>query len=899
MKLPYLTLLFLLFASLPSTLPAQTRDAVVDADYESRYDAQPCEQAAHALDIAATPEERFSLRFLYAYMEWADVLDHPAEYFLENTRIALRTRTEMPWGSAVPDREWRHFVLPVRVNNEALDDFRTEMYAELKERVRYLTMEQAALEVNHWCHEHVTYRPSDARTSSPLATIRTATGRCGEESTLTVAALRTIGIPARQVYTPRWAHTDDNHAWVEAYVDGRWQFLGACEPAARLNIAWFNQPAARGMLMNTTVLGRYVGSEQVLLRQPFQTTINVTDNYAPVSRRTVRIVGTKGKPVTGATVRFGLYNYAEFYPLFTTRSDERGEASLICGEGDLVVWASDGELYGFAKVSPSKDAKPQTIRLTRRSGEAFAEEFTLTPPAGSAALPQVPAALEAINNRRLAREDSLRMAYVHSWPTESKVGEVADVLRYDTLRILPLFRKSEGNYMALFDLLEEYQQAEEATTIFGHTTTGKDLMLTMLETLTDKDLRDFDRLTLSDHVQALLNLKPARLVAAKMTAEAYDRLRRNVICPRVANEQLTPWRSFILANLSADARSGLHTGRDVADYVNSRVRTLAPELNPRISQSPEATLTAGYADAFSKGICFVAICRTLGMPARFDAVTSKFQYYADGWQDVSFDLAADTAAAGSAAPQPRLALNFTPRPFMENPGYYYRFTLSRLADGMPQLQNYDETATWRDTFAPGTPVDAGDYALISGTRLASGAVLTRVSVFPVKNDTTVALTLLEDKEAVSVIGSFNSEGTFLDLTAGKPQSILAAAGRGYFVVGLLRANNEPTTHILHDIEQQREALEAWGREMVMLFPSQEEYDMFEKRRSEFPNLPRNLRFGVDTDGSIARDIFTGGLTHSDERPAVLIGDTFNRVVFFSQGYTIGLGDQLVKTIGKL
>ena len=53
-------------------------------------------------------------------------------------------------------------------------------------------------------------------------------GNGGEESTFTVSALRTIGIPARQVYTPRWAHTDDNHAWVEAWVDGKWYFLGAC-----------------------------------------------------------------------------------------------------------------------------------------------------------------------------------------------------------------------------------------------------------------------------------------------------------------------------------------------------------------------------------------------------------------------------------------------------------------------------------------------------------------------------------------------------------------------------------------------------------------------------------------------------------------------------------------------
>ncbi|MCX6270879.1 MAG: transglutaminase-like domain-containing protein [Bacteroidetes bacterium] len=84
------------------------------------------------------------------------------------------------------------------MNNENLDSFRTVVYPELKQRVKGMSLHDAALEVNHWCHEKVTYRGSDSRTSSPLATIRTSYGRCGEESTFTVAALRAVGIPARQ-----------------------------------------------------------------------------------------------------------------------------------------------------------------------------------------------------------------------------------------------------------------------------------------------------------------------------------------------------------------------------------------------------------------------------------------------------------------------------------------------------------------------------------------------------------------------------------------------------------------------------------------------------------------------------------------------------------------------------
>ena len=42
----------------------------------------------------------------------------------------------MSWGKNVTDELFRHFVLPIRVNNENLDDSRKVFYGELKERVK-------------------------------------------------------------------------------------------------------------------------------------------------------------------------------------------------------------------------------------------------------------------------------------------------------------------------------------------------------------------------------------------------------------------------------------------------------------------------------------------------------------------------------------------------------------------------------------------------------------------------------------------------------------------------------------------------------------------------------------------------------------------------------------------
>lgn len=210
-----------------------------------------------------TQEERDALTFFYAYMSVGDITDYSGDFYLENVRSSLSTRKETTWGKTIPDDIFSHFVLPVRINNENLDRARMIFHDELMPRLKGLSMHDAVLEVNHWCHEKVNYQPADARTSAPLATVKTAYGRCGEESTFLVAALRSVGIPARQVYTPRWAHTDDNHAWVEAWVDGEWHFLGACEPEPVLDLGWFNAPASRGMLMHTKVFSYYQGQKML------------------------------------------------------------------------------------------------------------------------------------------------------------------------------------------------------------------------------------------------------------------------------------------------------------------------------------------------------------------------------------------------------------------------------------------------------------------------------------------------------------------------------------------------------------------------------------------------------------------------------------------------------------
>ena len=59
-------------------------------------------------------------------------------------------------------------------------------------------------------------------------------------------------------------------------------------------------------------------------------------------------------------------------------------------------------------------------------------------------------------------------------------------------------------------------------------------------------------------------------------------------------------------------------------------------------------------------------------------------------------------------------------------------------------------------------------------------------------------------------------------------------------------------------------------------------------------------YGIDTDGKIRSEIAENmKLPKGGQLPVFIIGDTFNRVVFEIDGYTIGLGEQMIHTIQGL
>lgn len=843
----------------------------VKQDFEAKKELMDRGELFSVFDEQMSVEEREAMEFLYAYMPLNDISDYDGKLYLDAVRLSFKAREEMPWGKDIPEREFRHFVLPLRVNNENLDSARQVFYGELKDRISNMSLHDAALEVNHWCHEKVVYKPSDPRTSSPLATVKTAFGRCGEESTFAVAAFRAVGIPARQVYTPRWAHTDDNHAWVEVWVDGKWYFLGACEPEPVLNLAWFNAPASRGMLMHTKVFGKYNGPEEVMSETNTYTEINVIDNYAPTSRLDIEVVDNDGKAVEGATVEYKIYNYAEFFTVASKTSDKNGHSFLTAGRGDMLVWVSKDDLFGYKKISFGKDSLVQ-IKLDMKAGESYFVNMDIVPPVEGKNLPAVTEEQREENNIRLAEEDAIRNKYISTFMNDEQARALAESMNIDADKFADFILESRGNWETVKDFMESVPAENRA------------LAMDLLDVLLEKDMRDVTLDVLNDN-----------LYNTPQSSYPYSKLA--LLTPRISFEMLTPYKGFLQKNVPADLAEKIAS--DPSELVKwcSDSIAICNEWNPLgYVISPEGIWKSRIADSRSRDIFFVSAARAMGIPSWIDPVTGKIQYVQNSTViDVDFESGKQTVAK-----QGRLLLKYKPLARLKDPKYYIHFTISKIVDGRLQLLGYDDNGTWKSIFGNGVNMDEGNYVLTTGTRLANGSVLANMTFFNIEEGktTNLDLTIRNDDSEVQVIGNFDSESLYKNIAENDVRSVISTTGRGYYVIAVLGAKEEPTNHFLKDMAQVGEEFEKWGRSMIMLFPSERNYLNFDI--TEFEGLPKNITWGLDQNRDIANKIISGmELDPAGALPLIIICDTFNRVVFVSQGYNIGTAERMLDVIHKL
>ncbi len=886
MRLPaYITALFLIIALMVTGCGSKSHFITnrkyrkqVQTDFEARR------LLAHHRDDALfgvfeqdlTLKEKEALQFLFAYMPLADLAEYDGAFFLGNVRHSFMTAGVMPWGTDIPDDVFRHYVLPVRVNNENLDSARWVFFDELKERVSDLTLEEAALEVNRWCHEKVTYRASDGRTSAPLSTMKNAYGRCGEESVFTVAALRSVGIPARQVYVPRWAHCDDNHAWVEVWVEGAWHYMGACEPEPVLDRGWFTGPSKRAMLVHTRVFGRYQGNEEVVTRERDYAVINATAIYTDIARPVVTVVDRKGKLVPDAKVEFGLYNYAEFYPIATLTTDDQGRCTISIGKGDIVLHATDGTRCTWSKHDLRTDTII-TLTLNPCLLPTGPDPWHLdVPDEVTVDDHDIPKEMMAEHKARLAREDSLRNAYVKTFPAKDDILILAETmgnLHADSLQ--KYLTMSQGNHREITAFLQ-WMMNEELFDQYREA-----LACQLFRLMTEKDMRDTRAATLKEVIQEL----PSALILKDAQKELTTLFRftspyglpvsffenRNIpddlffqylFSPKIDLELLKPHKKLLNEYFTAILGDQPDATRLFIWVRDSIVVDTTPAYS-RIIITPAGVHNLRVADPYSRNIYFVAACRSMGFPARLEPVTQVTQVWIhDHWKDFSFGLRKD-------AEEEEGTLSITSSGNEQDPAYFSRFTIARLMNGRFMTLQYP----WDKPLSQFTfplSIKPGMYALTSGLRQPDGDVDVLRYYFTIESGTTTTFSFPVPEMHQKNYGIWPATDRF---SCDMP-----------FIFLLLETTGEPSRHLLQELQH---AFQPDACSMPPVYVMFDETDGLKSH--DFLNRYKLTgKVTLVTPDMVLEKLIQHGLSPSEAKVPVAAGVNVRKeIVFLSGGYQIG------------
>lgn len=814
-------------------------------------------------------EQTEAVRYLIAYSPLNDLSVLNGEFFLSNANLSLNIRNETKWGKTIPEDIFLHYVLPFRVNNENADSFRIAYYDELKNRTNGLDAISAALEINHWCHEKVSYQPSDIRTSAPMSTILSARGRCGEESTFTVAALRTAGIPARQVYTPRWAHSDDNHAWVEVWINGDWFYMGACEPEPVLDRGWFTEPARRAMLIHTKSFGAYSGNENAIIKEKLFSEINNLSKYAVTKTIYVKVLDYENVLVPDAMVEYQLYNYAEFYPLAIVPTDNNGLSRFETGLGDLIIWASKGDAFNFKKVTVN-ETDTLTIKLDRKAAGSGYMELDLGVPVIRAPFKGPDASLIAENSKRVNVENAVRQKYINSWMKPELAESLALKLGTDPKIIKDLISRSMGNYQSIVKFLESTDQPL------------RELAISLLCQVADKDLRDTPASVFTYHLN---NIKPFDGSNDKFGKEIFNRY---ILNPGIANEILSDWRGFFKKNLSDEIKTEFEKNPlSIANYLDSNIKIADDQNYYKTPITPQGVSQLKISDSFSRDICFVAICRSLGIPARLEPGSNLPQYFFEKrWNDVHFSgIKSLTNSKGF--------VRFTSLEKNPAPEYYIHFTLARFENGRYNTLEYDYNKKVTD-FKDELELAAGHYMLLTGNRINDSRILSAISFFDLSagEHKTVKIELRKDVSPTEIMGAINLK-TKIHTSDNKEISLDSLSSKGT-VITWVEPDKEPTKHIFNDLPLLKTELDSWGGSFIFLTNQSDQENHFDFKALK--GLPQKSLFGTDSGSELLKEATKLSSTSDIRYPYMILINKSGNIIFRSEGYRIGIGEQILKNV---
>lgn len=803
-----------------------------------------------------------AMKYLYVTAPYSDLVNYSFEEIQDFAEHGLFLYNTLERVKELPEEMFLNYILDHRVNEEEVLPCRSFFWNELKDRIAGKNAKDAVIEVNYWCAEEATYHSGDDRTLPALTVYRRGCGRCGEESVFLVNALRSVGIPARQVYVPRWSHCDDNHAWVELWCDGKWYFTGACEPLMILNKGWFTNASSRAMMVHSRLFDLFPAEgEDVIGKEGAAVMLNQTARYARVKTVSVKVTDKEGAAVKGAQVQFQVLNMGEYFPIAKAETDENGTVSLVTGFGSVRVLAFLPGMEGFAQTDLDTRAQDE-ISLTLTGEAVEAEDWRavdVIAPVDTPVNPDMPTPEQkAEGTRRLNEANKIRKEKKENWVnpelTAFLAGEDEKELRQAMVDVL----SEKDQTDCVCSVLEEHLE-------YGKRYAQEFKMKSGTEKCGEKEMNGADSQTCGN--------------------TDYSIYINFVLNPRVEDELLRPYRKGILSFFTEEQKAIFRANpAEIWNYIQAHITAYPDNERETVMETPYECLVSGIGTERSQKVLFVAIARTLGIPARLNPDNKVMEY----WVDNQFVPVLKQQEGGSVLTLKKEADAVW--------NYYQNWTMGRLVGNEYVSLNLTGRSWEGDTLE--LALIPGTYRIITTNRLPNGNQFAWEKTFIIKEGEKLEETLrLREAQLGDMLERISLPEFEVKDFAGNTVTCADLTKGGKKILMWLEESREPTEHILNEMLEHAEKFHEFENSVSFMIRTQEakQDPLLAKVLKTFPKVSIYYDSFEENIELLGRRMYVD----PDKLPLILVTNGESVGIYATSGYNVGTGDMLIRIMEEV
>lgn len=149
-----------------------------------------------------------------------DLIYIKADYLIKNIDLAFDAWKNNKWAKDVDFETFCNYILPYRIHDEPLSDFRSFFIEELswlEDSMKDPTdVHEACLLINNFMHSKFTFVEGLGSIPFPSAIdmYKFGAGECEQRYFLIVSAMRSVGVPVAIDFSPQYNHWAGKHSWV-------------------------------------------------------------------------------------------------------------------------------------------------------------------------------------------------------------------------------------------------------------------------------------------------------------------------------------------------------------------------------------------------------------------------------------------------------------------------------------------------------------------------------------------------------------------------------------------------------------------------------------------------------------------------------------------------------------